>query len=182
MNFDLIINKIMRYKGFENEKEVATLFGLSGPDLSNRKKRGTLLSFIIDWAINENVDLNRLLKEASAENDVDLSPVTKSEELVPLPADELPESSTRFLQLPALLDLTDEDFCAKIELERVELDRIRAGRPVPGLVTRAVAYEYGVRMRWLKLGEPPFRNPSGPPDHLAQEIIGLIEQERLKSS
>ncbi|QEM66713.1 helix-turn-helix transcriptional regulator [Geobacter sp. FeAm09] len=102
------------------------------------------------------------------------------ENLTPLPPEDLSEMSIRFLQLPSLLDLTDEEFCAKIEMDMIELDRIRAGRPVPGLVTRAVAFEYGIRMRWLKLGEIPFRNPSGAPDHLAQDLFGVIELAHLK--
>jgi hypothetical protein len=174
MNFYSIINKIMVYKGFDNEKEVAKLFRLSGSDLSNRKKRGTLLPFIIDWATNENVNLNWLLKEDHAE-----SVEKRLEKLTPLPLEELSEASGRFLQLPALLDLSDEDFCKKIDFDLIEMDKIRAGYPVPGLANRAVAYEFGVRMRWLKMGENPFRSPSGAPNHYAQEIIGLIEQGKL---
>lgn len=67
MNFDPIIERIMVWKGFENEKEVAQLFGLSGPDFSNRKKRGSVLPFIVEWALNENVDLNWLLRGKTEE-------------------------------------------------------------------------------------------------------------------
>jgi len=63
MNFDLIIKKIMIHKGFEDEKEVAKLFGLSAPDLSQRKKRGSILPYVIDWAINEKVNLDWLIRE-----------------------------------------------------------------------------------------------------------------------
>jgi phage repressor protein C with HTH and peptisase S24 domain len=61
VNYDQILEKIIAKAGFENEKEVAKLFDLSGSDLSNRKKRGTLLPFIIKWAIDENVNINWLL-------------------------------------------------------------------------------------------------------------------------
>lgn len=64
----------MTCKGFEDEKEVAKLFGLSAPDLSQRKKRGSVLPHIIDWAINENVNLNWLLTGEEKEESARISP------------------------------------------------------------------------------------------------------------
>lgn len=66
MNFDLIVKKIMSVMGFTDEKEVAKLFELSPPDFSARKKRGSILPFIVNWGINEGVNLDWLLKEDQA--------------------------------------------------------------------------------------------------------------------
>lgn len=63
MNFDLIVKKIMSVMKFTDEKEVAKLFELSPPDFSARKKRGSILPFIVSWGINEGVNLDWLLKE-----------------------------------------------------------------------------------------------------------------------
>lgn len=72
----------MSRKGFEDEKEVAKLFGLSGPDLSNRKKRGSLLPFIVDWAINENVNLDWLIRGESDTPEKKASPVLSKIDLM----------------------------------------------------------------------------------------------------
>ena len=98
---------------------------------------------------------------------------------LPLPFAELPEINQRFLRLPSLLDMDDEGFCRIIEMDPHILSKIKAGHPVPGLVIRAVAYEWGVRTRWLKMGELPFKNPGGV-DHLAREMWGAIEMDVLE--
>jgi len=97
-----------------------------------------------------------------------------------VPYNEHPEINNRIISLPGLLDLDDEEFCQKLGTDVSELDKVKAGRPVSGLLIRAVAYEFGVRMRWLKMGEQPIRNLSGAPDHFAQEMWGLIQQAAKK--
>jgi len=62
INFDLVIDKIKKVKGLSKDAEVAKLLGLSPPDFSARKKKGTILPLIVDWAVNENVNLDSLLK------------------------------------------------------------------------------------------------------------------------
>lgn len=44
------------------DKHVAAILGLSPQDFSNRKKRGSLLPVVIEWAINENVNLDWLIR------------------------------------------------------------------------------------------------------------------------
>jgi hypothetical protein len=58
-----IINKLKKHKGFSTDKEIADLFGLSEQDFNNRKKRGTILPLILNWAVNESVDLEGLFRE-----------------------------------------------------------------------------------------------------------------------
>ncbi|MCP4104341.1 MAG: bacteriophage CI repressor [Desulfobacteraceae bacterium] len=43
------------------DKEVAKLIGLSPTNFNNRKKRGSLISTISEWAVDESVDIQWLL-------------------------------------------------------------------------------------------------------------------------
>lgn len=62
VNFDLVIKRIEDLKGVRGDKHVAAILGLSPQDFSNRKKRGSLLPAIFEWAINESVNLDWLIK------------------------------------------------------------------------------------------------------------------------
>lgn len=62
VNFDSVFKKIGVLKSVSSSKEMASILGLSPQDFHNRKKRETLLPVIVEWAINENVDLNWLVK------------------------------------------------------------------------------------------------------------------------
>jgi hypothetical protein len=62
VNLDLVIGRIEALKGITGDKFIAGALGISPQDFSNRKKRGTLLPVIFEWAINENIDLNWLMK------------------------------------------------------------------------------------------------------------------------
>jgi phage repressor protein C with HTH and peptisase S24 domain len=61
VNLDDIIGRLKRVSGIPQNKELADILGISSSDFSNRKKRGTLLPMIIDWAIHENVNLHWLV-------------------------------------------------------------------------------------------------------------------------
>jgi len=67
MDFSRITSKLKEYKGFSTDKEIADLFGLSEQNFNNRKKRGTLLPLIFDWALNESVNLEWLFREVQEE-------------------------------------------------------------------------------------------------------------------
>ncbi len=62
MNLVEIIERIKGLHGFTKDKELADFLGLSEQDFNNRKKRGTLLRLILDWSINESMNLNWLLR------------------------------------------------------------------------------------------------------------------------
>ena len=62
VNFDKIITRIAVLKGVAGDKHVAAILGLSPQDFSNRKKRGSLMPAIIEWAINETVNLEWLFR------------------------------------------------------------------------------------------------------------------------
>lgn len=61
INFDKIIDRVKELKGLDTVLDVAELLGISSPDLYGRKKRGTLTPLIINWGINENINLHWLL-------------------------------------------------------------------------------------------------------------------------
>ena len=61
VNFDEILARLKTFKGFSANKEVAGLFGLSEPDFSRRKRKGTLLPLIITWALENRVNMDWLL-------------------------------------------------------------------------------------------------------------------------
>lgn len=68
MNVDEIILRIRDRCSIPSDKELAKRLGLSQPNFANRKKRGTLLDLLIDFAIHENVNLHWLItgKDSSA--------------------------------------------------------------------------------------------------------------------
>ncbi|MBT0664732.1 hypothetical protein KI809_10515 [Geobacter pelophilus] len=92
----------------------------------------------------------------------------------PLPYNELPELNQRILKLMSVFDLDDSEFCNRLGMDEIELVKIKAGRPVSGLVIRAVAFEFGVRLRWLKLGELPIKSQAVV-DHGALDVWGSFE-------
>ncbi len=61
MKVNDVINRIKKHAGLKNDKDIAVLLGLSAADFSNRKKRGTLLPVVLEWAVNENVNLQWLV-------------------------------------------------------------------------------------------------------------------------
>jgi len=61
INFDDVLERFKKHSGVKNDKDLAALLGISAPDFSNRKKRGTLLPLILEWGINEGVNLQFLI-------------------------------------------------------------------------------------------------------------------------
>lgn len=61
IDLDKIIERIKSTTNLKYNKEVAETLGLSPADFSLRKKRGTILTIIIQWAINQNVNLDWLI-------------------------------------------------------------------------------------------------------------------------
>jgi transcriptional regulator with XRE-family HTH domain len=58
VNLDNVVKRLLEVKGLSQGKEAAKILGISPADLSNRKKRGSLLPLLIEWAINEGVNLH----------------------------------------------------------------------------------------------------------------------------
>jgi hypothetical protein len=84
-----IINRAKTIAQTETYKDFADILGISSADFGQRKKRGTLLSLITRWAINQNVDLNYLLRG---------KPITDTSQLDPDPEiAELMEGARRVL-------------------------------------------------------------------------------------
>lgn len=72
VNLDGVIGRLKKIRGISQDKDIALLLGISAPDLSNRKKRGTLLPLIIDLAINENVNLHWLITGKDSKASVEI--------------------------------------------------------------------------------------------------------------
>lgn len=60
VNFSKVVARIKGVVGVKNQEDLAPLFGLSPSDFSKRKKSGSLLPMIFDWAISNNVNLDWL--------------------------------------------------------------------------------------------------------------------------
>ncbi|MGD9368709.1 MAG: helix-turn-helix domain-containing protein [Desulfobacteraceae bacterium] len=61
INFEAIVDRIKDSSGASTEKEVAELFGISAPDFSRSKKKGTLLPLIVGWAMERDISLDWLI-------------------------------------------------------------------------------------------------------------------------
>ena len=57
-----IINRVKTIARIVTDKDFADILGISSADFGQRKKRGTLLPLITQWAIDQDIDLNYLLK------------------------------------------------------------------------------------------------------------------------
>ena len=67
INIEHIVERVKSAKGFSSDKDLAAFLHLSPTDFSNRKKRETLLPMLIQWAVNENIDINRLIRGGTGE-------------------------------------------------------------------------------------------------------------------
>lgn len=76
-----IIERVKISQKLSLNKEVAEMLGLSAADFSLRKKRGTLLTIIIEWGVNQNVNLdwlitgNKVAEHKKASNDNSSEPI-----------------------------------------------------------------------------------------------------------
>ncbi len=61
LNFKEIENRIKKRTGLSEGKDIAALFKMTPQNYSNKKGLGTILPTIIEWAIQENVNLDWLL-------------------------------------------------------------------------------------------------------------------------
>jgi hypothetical protein len=61
INFKEIEKRIKSYTGLAESRDIARLFGMTPQNYSNKKSAGSLLPVIIEWAIQENVNLNWIL-------------------------------------------------------------------------------------------------------------------------
>lgn len=62
VNISDVIGRIKEREGLRFNKDVAAIWNLSESDFNNRKRRGTLLSLFVDYAIEKGWSLDWLLK------------------------------------------------------------------------------------------------------------------------
>ena len=58
----LVLGRIKAIENVISDKDLAPILGLTSADFSNRKKRGTLLPLIFEWALENSCDLNDLFR------------------------------------------------------------------------------------------------------------------------
>lgn len=58
VNFDDVAKRVSEYGNASRDKGVAAVLGISPQDYNNRKRRGTLLFVVFDWATRNQIDLN----------------------------------------------------------------------------------------------------------------------------
>jgi transcriptional regulator with XRE-family HTH domain len=75
----------------------------------------------------------------------------------PVPFEQLPELNQRVLCIMEIFDLDEDSFCRRVEMDPGDLACIKAGRPVSGVMIRALVFEFGLRLRWLRTGEMPVK-------------------------
>ena len=103
MDADQIIKRVIFYKQLRNQEDVARLLGIKKNDFSNRKKRGTLIPLIIEWADHEKVNLEWLLRGHEA----DVEAVTEFKNH--------PDNAEPVAQLKYILDSGNEVFKRAIQ-------------------------------------------------------------------
>lgn len=57
-----VLDRVKVIENVLSDKELAPIFGLTAADFSNRKKRGTLIPLIFEWALENSWDLNDLFR------------------------------------------------------------------------------------------------------------------------
>ncbi|MBM9615269.1 helix-turn-helix domain-containing protein [Desulfobulbus rhabdoformis] len=57
INLDNVVQRLLKIKGLSQGKEAANILGISPADFSNRKKRGSLLPLLVEWAEREGINL-----------------------------------------------------------------------------------------------------------------------------
>lgn len=61
----LVLERVKLIENVHSDRELAPLLGLTSADFSNRKKRGTLIPLIFEWALENGYDLNDLFRSQS---------------------------------------------------------------------------------------------------------------------
>jgi len=69
LNFKDVENRIKIHTGLSEGKDIAALFKMTPQNYSNKKSAGTLLPTVIAWAIQENVNLDWLIKGENPESE-----------------------------------------------------------------------------------------------------------------
>jgi hypothetical protein len=110
VNLDEILNRLKEVYSYSEDRQLADLFGISQQDLSNRKKRGTLLPFIINSALNVNVNLHWLFTGKEAPSTGDSSLDFQFSSFID------PKSKELFQSITAILKSRDPRFIKKLEI------------------------------------------------------------------
>jgi len=61
IEIDTILTRFKFATGLKNDRDIADLIGISPQNFNNRKKRGTLLSPILEWAAKEKINTSWIL-------------------------------------------------------------------------------------------------------------------------
>lgn len=90
-----VISRAKNIAGITTDRELSKIIGISSADFGNRKKRGTLLPLLINWAANGNVDLNYLIKgQEEKEEEKKITAIEKPSEFDRSKIEYIPMSDT----------------------------------------------------------------------------------------
>ncbi len=67
MDVSQILIRIKSLKNLDKDKDIAPIIGWTPSNFSNRKRKGSLLAPITEWAEKEGIDLNWLLRGESTQ-------------------------------------------------------------------------------------------------------------------
>lgn len=157
-----VLDRMKEFIGKTADKDLAGDLGISPQAVSNARTKGEvpadmILNFAekhelsVDWLIYGSVD---------KVNATDMPLVIASSPLPVYSSNKngvSPDTNKRIIDLIRRLDLSDDDFCRRLEINRDVLSNIRAGGSISGVMMRAICYEFNIRMRWLRDGEEPIR-------------------------
>ena len=95
MELEKIFAKMKDCKNIKNDKEIAGLLSISPSDLNNRKKRkaDSLIALIVNWAIQEGISLDWLLKDEIKKKD---KPIEEEHEELIIAYDAASEDARNF--------------------------------------------------------------------------------------
>ena len=164
IDIEKILNKIRFLKGITKKKDIAELLGVSPQDFSARVKRETILPLIVNWAINENVNLDWLIKGVVNNNDNNFDEDPEISELMEM-AQRILKSETNYA---GSLKSTIRSFNTAIEHE------IR----ISELEERMSGMEKAINRKGHKRQVPSYKMPQAPIDD--QEKQSGVERQVKK--
>ena len=176
INLDIIISNIKKSQNLKYNKDVAHLLGLSAADFSLRKKRGSLLIVIVQWAVKKNINLDWLLTGKNDDfKNTSEDPTYLFEK----------ETALKFSEFRKKSSLSQSEMALKLEIDTETYRHYEnTGKDIPLIIARKLG-NMGADLKWL-LGiqnmeshDFSLKNSSGNSKNFSSKII-LMEKNYLR--